>query len=197
MILTVSIWIAFLSYAVATAYTPGPNNILSLNTTTTYGFKKSNPLRIGIGVGFTILIMITSLITYYFGTYAPVFVSYLKYIGATYILYLAYKVFTAKPMDCNETKIPKFWTGFFLQFMNVKVILYGFTAVSTFFLPNYSTLQDLFWFYLILVVNSLIAIWVWGILGYALKSFINRYYKPFNIIMALVLVESAISILLQ
>lgn len=195
--MTVSIWIAFISYAIATAYTPGPNNILSLNTTTTYGFRQSNPLRIGIGVGFTILIFITSLITYFFGSYAPVVVSYLKYFGAAYIFYLSYKVFRAKPIENSEAKIPKFWTGFFLQFMNVKVILYGFTAVSTFFLPNYSSFQDLIWFYLILVVNSLIAIWVWGILGYALKNFINKYYKIFNIVMALVLVESAVSILLQ
>ncbi|MGD9909812.1 MAG: LysE family transporter [Candidatus Izemoplasmatales bacterium] len=195
--LSISIWIAFISYAVATAYTPGPNNILSLNTTTTYGFRKSNPLRMGIGVGFTLLIFFTSIITFFFGAYAPMVVTYLKYIGALYIFYLSYKVMTAKPIESSDTKIPAFWTGFVLQFMNVKVILYGFTAVSTFFLPNYSRLQDLLWFYLILVVNSLIAIWVWGILGYALKNFINKYYKIFNIVMALVLLESAISILLQ
>ncbi len=192
-----AIWIAFLLYAVATAYTPGPNNILSLNTTTTYGFKRSNSLRFGIGAGFTILIAITSLVTFYFGTYAPSIVSYLKYFGAAYIFYLSYKVFTAKPIHSEITKIPQFWTGFFLQFMNVKVILYGFTAVSTFFLPYYNRLEDLLWFYAILVINSQIAIWVWGIMGYALKQFINRYFKIFNIIMALVLIESALSILFQ
>ncbi|MGE0003454.1 MAG: LysE family transporter [Candidatus Izemoplasmatales bacterium] len=197
--MTVSVWIAFLSYALVTAYTPGPNNIISLNTTTKYGLKKSAPLRVGIGVGFILIMIITNGLTFFLGASEPSIIHYLKYIGAVYILYLAIKVALSKPIqeEGKTTRIPEFWTGFFLQFMNVKVILYGITAVSTFFLPYYSSIYDLIWFISILVANSLIAIWIWGLLGYALKNFINKHRILFNTIMALILLESAFSILLS
>ncbi len=193
--MTVQLWIAFITYIVATAYTPGPNNIIALNTTTKYGFRKSNSLRFGIGVGLAVIMVLTNALAFTIGSYIPEIINYLKYLGAAYILYLAYKLLLSKPFTSDETKIPKFWTGFFLQFMNVKVILYGITAVSSFFLPSYSSIQDLLWFCAILIVNSWIAIWIWGVLGYSFRNFINKYYKVFNIIMGLVLVESAISII--
>ncbi len=34
----------FLIYCVANAFTPGPGNILALNTVTNYGYKKGKPL---------------------------------------------------------------------------------------------------------------------------------------------------------
>lgn len=190
------LWIAFITYALATAYTPGPNNIISLNTTTKYGFKQSNSLRFGIGAGFTVIMILTNAMAFAVSAYLPEVINYLKYFGAAYILFLAYKLLVSKPITSEDSKIPKFWTGFFLQFMNVKVILYGFTAVSSFFLPYYSSFNDLIWFCGILIINSQIAIWVWGVVGYWMKDFINRHYKLFNIIMALVLIECAISIIL-
>lgn len=195
--MSTQLWIAFLTYAVATAYTPGPNNIISLNTTTKYGFRKSNSLRIGIGVGFTVIMILTNGLAFAIGTTIPGIVNYLKYIGAAYILFLAFKLLISKPLVNEDAKIPKFWTGFFLQFMNIKVILYGFTAVSSFFLPYYSSVSDLLWFCGILILNSQIAIWVWGVLGYSLRKFINKHNLIFNIIMALLLIESAISIVLM
>lgn len=195
--MTPQIWIAFITYALVIAYTPGPNNIISLNTTTKYGFKKSNSLRLGIGVGFTIVMMITNSLAFALGEWLPGIIVYFKYAGAAYILFLAYKVARSKPNNSSEAKIPRFFTGFFLQFVNIKIILYGFTAVTVFFLPYYTEFRDLIWFFLILVVNAQIAIWIWGGLGFAFRTFINRHYIVFNIIMALILVESAVSILLQ
>jgi threonine/homoserine/homoserine lactone efflux protein len=38
--------LAFLAYILVTAYTPGPNNILSMSNGSMYGFKKSFPFNI-------------------------------------------------------------------------------------------------------------------------------------------------------
>ncbi len=37
----------FLIYCVVNAFTPGPGNILALNTVTNYGYKKGKPLFFG------------------------------------------------------------------------------------------------------------------------------------------------------
>lgn len=35
-------WVSFLSYVVATAVTPGPNNIMSMSNASRLGFRKSS-----------------------------------------------------------------------------------------------------------------------------------------------------------
>ena len=42
----------FLIYCVINAFTPGPGNILALNTVTNYGIRRGRPLFIGIFLGY-------------------------------------------------------------------------------------------------------------------------------------------------
>ena len=44
----------FFIYVLINAFTPGPGNILALNTVTEYGCKKGKPLFIGIFIGYEI-----------------------------------------------------------------------------------------------------------------------------------------------
>lgn len=41
-------WIGFLSYVFITAFTPGPNNIMSMSNASRLGFKKAFPFNLGI-----------------------------------------------------------------------------------------------------------------------------------------------------
>lgn len=45
-------WFAFLTYAVITAATPGPNNIMSMSNGGRLGFKGALPFNFGILAGF-------------------------------------------------------------------------------------------------------------------------------------------------
>ena len=46
-------WLNFLSYAVVTAATPGPNNIMSMSNASRLGFRRSFPFNLGIWLGFS------------------------------------------------------------------------------------------------------------------------------------------------
>mgnify|MGYP002247349189 CR=1 FL=1 len=48
MIMPMAVLSNFLIYCVINAFTPGPGNILALNTVTNYGYKKGKPLFFGI-----------------------------------------------------------------------------------------------------------------------------------------------------
>ena len=48
MIMPMAVLSNFLIYCVVNAFTPGPGNILALNTVTNYGYKKGKPLFFGI-----------------------------------------------------------------------------------------------------------------------------------------------------
>lgn len=54
-------WYAFLTYAVITAATPGPNNIMSMSNAGRLGFRRALPFNLGIWVGFTIVMVLCPL----------------------------------------------------------------------------------------------------------------------------------------
>ena len=79
----------FFIYAIVNAFTPGPGNILALNTVTNYGWKKGKPLFFGIFTGYYVVQIICAVFVYGVGTFLPDVLQIMKYIGAAYILWLA------------------------------------------------------------------------------------------------------------
>ena len=79
----------FLIYCVVNAFTPGPGNILALNTVTNYGYKKGKPLFFGIFAGYYVVQIICAIFVYGVNSLLPNVMEVMKYIGAAYILWLA------------------------------------------------------------------------------------------------------------
>ena len=59
----------FLVYCVVNAFTPGPGNILALNTVTNYGWKRGSRLFLGIFAGYYVVQIICALFVYGVGAY--------------------------------------------------------------------------------------------------------------------------------
>ncbi len=57
------------------------------------------------------------------------------------IVWLAWKSLPVQQEDGLQTKPISFWASFRLQFVNVKIILYGVTALSTFAAPQTQALE--------------------------------------------------------
>lgn len=76
-------------YTVIMSYTPGPNNLLALDATTKFGFKKSMPLLIGIGGGFLLIAFISLVLSDYLQNIFHQFEFLIKIIGSIYLIYLA------------------------------------------------------------------------------------------------------------
>jgi threonine/homoserine/homoserine lactone efflux protein len=51
-------WASFLTYIFIVAYTPGPNNIMSMNNARNVGFKKGIIFNFGILTGFFFLLIL-------------------------------------------------------------------------------------------------------------------------------------------
>ena len=51
--MTVTTLISLLLYMITCSFTPGPGNILALNTTSQYGWKESKRLILGICLGYS------------------------------------------------------------------------------------------------------------------------------------------------
>lgn len=123
---------AFWTYTLITAMTPGPNNILALSSATTHGFHQSTRVLAGMSLGFLIVMLLCAGISFSLAVIDPAAVHLLSWAGAAYIVWLAWKIATSPTKeDGLQTKPISFWASFALQFVNVKIILYGVTALST------------------------------------------------------------------
>ena len=179
-------------YALVTGWSPGPNNVLLLSTTGQFGLKRSMKLITGIWTGFLTIMLLCAGFSVGLGRFLPGVVPYLKYIGAAYILYLAFTVLKRKPVqaDVGTGKAPSFASGFLLQFINVKVILYGISALSSYVLSlrKRCSVSDLLCPFSLTFFGATGNL-VWAIIRKHISEWYNRYYRAFNIVIALLLVR--------
>ncbi|GFP76499.1 LysE family transporter [Clostridium fungisolvens] len=189
---------AFLSFTLLTAFTPGPNNILAMSNTSKHGLKKSIGLIKGIFTGFLSVMVLCSIFSLILINIIPRIKPVMTYIGVAYILWLAWHVVKSKSQSQEESteKADSFITGFILQFVNVKIILYGITAISTFILPFYSSFFSIGAFTLLITVFGCSGVLSWAIFGAVFQRFFEKYSVAVNIIMALLLVYSAITLII-
>ena len=72
----------------------------------------------------------------------------MKYIGAAYILWLAIHIAFSKKTSENTEQSASFLKGFMLQFVNVKIYMFGVTALTGYvvgYMSSFSALLFLSW----------------------------------------------------
>ncbi|MDY6309155.1 MAG: LysE family transporter [Oribacterium sp.] len=185
----------FFVYAIVNAFTPGPGNILALNTVTNYGWKKGKPLFFGIFTGYYVVQIICAVFVYGVGTFLPDALQVMKYIGAAYILWLAIHIAISKPEVSEEQGSASFIKGFLLQFVNVKIYMFGITALTGFITPYSKAMWTLIGFELLIATIGTIATSTWIGAGILIQNFYIKHYRIINIILALTLLECIWSIL--
>lgn len=189
-----SLYFSFITYACATTFLPGPNNILMMTQASRYGVKRLWPLLFGIWSGLVCVMLLAGGFCNALGTFVPKVAGYFKFVGAAYILYLAWKTLRRGGLDQNSAAkdVPlKFWNGFLLQFLNVKVIMLGLASYPGYFLPMGNSIGIVVLFAVTMTVCCGLGNLIWTFLGSILTPFYNRFYKVINLVMALLLVWCA------
>ena len=185
----------FFIYSVINAFTPGPGNILALNTVTNYGYKKGRPLYWGIFAGYYVVQVICAVFVFGVSTFLPDVLGIMKYIGAAYILWLAVHIALSKPTTGTVEKSASFLKGFLLQFVNVKIYLFGITALTGYITEYSGSLWVLLLFEVIIATIGTIATLTWIGMGVLIQRAYQKYYRVINIILALTLSECVYSML--
>lgn len=185
----------FLVYAVINAFTPGPANILSLNTATNYGWKKGFPLFTGIYAGCYTVQLTCAVFVFGLNTFVPKMLGLMKYVGAAYIFWLAVRIALSRPSESSGEKSASFWTGYALMLVNVKAYMFGLTSLTG-YITDYSTS---FWVLVLFgAINATVGISAastWILAGVAMQKFYLRHYRPINIVLGLTLMECVYSLL--
>lgn len=190
-------WINFLTYAIITAITPGPNNIMSMSNASRLGFKRSLPFNIGIWAGFSVVMLVCTLFSSLLSFVLPTIKMPMLIIGAAYMLYLSWKTFKSSPEIRESHARSGFGSGLVLQFVNPKIYIYCIISMEAYILPYYSNqLLALFGFAILLAFIGFSFTLCWSIFGSIFKQIFSKYAKITNTIMALLLVYCAISLFL-
>ena len=185
---------AYLPYTIVTAFTPGPNNIIALYAISQNGWGKGKRAIFGIGAGFIAVMLVCAVFCYQLARYIPSISNILKYVGAAYIFWLAIHVARSKPED-GEGKNISFWNGFFLQFLNVKIIMYAITTYTGYVLPVTKDLPDLILHAFIFSIIGISGTVTWAAAGKIFQSILSKYHRPFNWAMAAILAICAVKLL--
>jgi len=182
---------ALLVYAFVTSITPGPNNLMLLSSGVNFGFGRSVPHMLGIGIGFVVLLLAVGFGLGAILTAFPALHTALKVAGSAYLLYLAWKIAMARSVtrDSEQNARPlTFLDAAAFQWVNPKAWVMAITAMAVYTVPESPFLSVLLIALAFGVVN-LPSVSVWAGFGTALRGFLSDpvRLKWFNIAMGLLL----------
>ncbi|MDE1167941.1 MAG: LysE family translocator [Pseudomonas sp.] len=199
MFFTANLLAAFALFAFVSSITPGPNNTMLLASGVNFGFKRSIPHALGVSLGFMVLVIAVGLGLGEVFKAFPWAYATLRYVGAAYLLYLAYKIATSGPMaaELHASRKPM---GFFgaaaFQWVNPKAWIMAIGAITT-YTPSQGYIVNVFIIAAVFALVNLPSVCVWVGCGSALRNVLQkpRWLMAFNLLMAGLLVLSLIPML--
>jgi threonine/homoserine/homoserine lactone efflux protein len=190
-------WFHFLTYALITAGTPGPNNIASMSNASQVGLKKSLPFNLGILTGFCIITVVCTAFFNLLAVFIPVIELPMLIIGAAYMLYLAWATFKSSPDIKEKQTHAGFVSGLLLQFINPKLYIYFIVSMEVYIMPYFKEQPlILFGFALFLAFLGCAFNILWAAFGSAFRWLFFKHARVINTIMALLLVYCSVSLFL-
>ncbi|MBO5543265.1 MAG: LysE family transporter [Oscillospiraceae bacterium] len=188
---------SFLIYCFIACITPGPANLCTLSAALHYGKETALRQWRGLIAGFFIDALLAVVINRLLGTLLGSAVSLLSWVGAAYILWMAWRILKSAGAEPDkETQQPNFITGLLLNLTNVKVILFCITALGTFVLPYTRSLPWLLGTAVVLTLMGPGSNLVWLFLGAKLQKLLHAHQKTVDIVMAISLALCAVSLVI-
>ena len=196
--MTPDLLLAFVLFAFATAGTPGPNNMMLLASGANFGFRRTILHILGISVGLGVMVVAMGWgLSSVFKTF-PVLHEVLKWVGAAYMLWLAWKIATA-PTNKNGGINDKAAAGqpmTFLeaagfQWLNPKAWAMALGAATTYTPDGAGAQTALILAGTFMLVGAPCSA-AWAGFGQAMRRFLDKpvVLRVFNVTMAVLLVAS-------
>lgn len=193
-------YVSVFIFTFVTTFTPGPNTISSAMMGIQVGYRRSIPYFLGIATGFFSIMLLGGLFASLLARVLPEVMKVLSYVGAAYILYLAYRVLNADyALSQNSAKMLDYKDGLLLQLFNPKVLVLSLTVYTTFLGSMDRSIPALLLSALFLTTMSFSAISLWASFGAAFSQFLTtqKTRRLVNGLLALLLVYSAIMLVVS
>ncbi len=187
--------LSLMAFAVASSITPGPNNLMLLASGANYGFRRTVPHILGVGIGFLVMMVIVGLGVGQMLLASPKAYTALRLASLLYMGWLAYRIATSGPVDGGannpHAKPMTFLQAVLFQWINPKAIAMGLAATATYTDPS-RYVPSLLLVALVFGSINLPCVSAWAGFGVALRNWLKDpvRLRVFNVSMAVLLVVS-------
>lgn len=183
---------ALVGFAFVTSVTPGPNNLMLMASGANFGFVRSVPHMLGIGIGFMAMCFLVGLGLAGVIFAPPVAELALKIVSCLYMLWLAVKIARSAPPKAGaaQGRPMTFWQAAAFQWVNPKAWAMALSATAI-YAPDRS-LWALALVALVFGAVNLPSVSVWTLVGQGLRRWLAdpARLRAFNWTMAGLLVLS-------
>ncbi|PHY12647.1 lysine transporter LysE [Caulobacter sp. B11] len=191
--MTPDLLLSFVLFAFATAGTPGPNNMMLLASGANFGFRRTILHILGISAGLGVMVVAMGWgLSGVFKTF-PILHEILKWVGAAYLLWLAWKIATAKGIHDKDVggQPMTFLQAAGFQWLNPKAWAMALGAATTYTPEGSGSLMVLVLAGTFMLVGAPCSA-AWAGFGLGLRRVLDRpnTLRAFNVTMAVLLVAS-------
>lgn len=133
--MSVDLLLALIAFAIVSSITPGPNNLMLMASGANFGFRRTIPHMLGIGVGFTVMIFLVGAGLMQVFDAFPVSYTLLKVVSVAYLIWLAYKIANAAPPKSKKDQGSRpftFMQAALFQWVNPKAWTMALTAITVY-----------------------------------------------------------------
>ena len=165
----------FLSYSFLMIFTPGPSNVSASALGSKLGYRKSIAYMAGMSISFFLILLVSGLFADFLKANYSQFSTYLKWIGAVYIVWLVISLFI--PTHQGQADKPTgigLISGFLLVLLNPKGILFAITTFASFSELVAGSLLKVIGFAFFLALLLYASSSTWALTGSALASLFNN-----------------------
>ena len=197
-LVTPGLLIAFIGFAFVSSITPGPNNTMLLASGVNYGFRRTVPHIAGISLGCVLMLVLVGLGLGQAFAAVPLLYGVLRYVGAAYLLWLAWKIATSGPMADRKTagRPLTFLQAAAFQWVNPKAWIMVVGAATT-YAPRDGFGRNVVLLAILLGLVNVPSICVWAGFGTVLRPLLSHTgrVRLFNIVMAMLLLASLLPLI--
>ena len=190
---------ALVTFCAVTLFTPGPNNLMLMTSGLNFGARRTRPHLFGVALGFAFMVLLVGLGAGRIFAAYPAAYTLLKYVGAAYLLYLAWEIAKSGPIETREAVVGRpmtFLQAAAFQWINPKAWVMAVGGVTTYaaiavFPWNAAVMAALFG------ALGLLSSGAWVLFGQGLRRVLTspRAVRVFNWTMAVLLVASLYPVL--
>ncbi len=198
--MTLDILTALVAFCFVGVMTPGPNNLMLMASGANFGFRRTVPHMLGIGVGMPVLTLLVGIgIIRVFEAF-PIVQTILTILSVLYLLYLAWKIANAAPprqAGAEQAGKPlTFLQAAAFQWVNPKAWFMALSAITLYAGGREPT--AILWVAGAYCAVSSISTTSWTALGQQMRRFLGTpgRLRAFNWTMAALLVATLIPVLM-
>lgn len=186
-------------FAVSSSITPGPNNVMVTASGANFGFARTLPHMLGISIGFPVMVIAVGLGLGQVFAQLPMLHSVMKWVGAAYLLWLAWKLATARPTGIDDgapaqSRPMTLLQAAAFQWVNPKAWIMAVGAMSTFTTVGGDPIVEASIIGGMFALACLPSVALWAGFGVALRRWLSSAtaLRRFNLSMAALLVISLV-----